>query len=52
MTANTTEKEVRAWQKAVEDARTTIQYLEQRGKEKQKRIRELEAKLKEHGVTP
>lgn len=45
-------KEIRAWQKAVEDARTTIQYLEERGAEKQKRIRELEARLKDLGHTP
>jgi peptidoglycan hydrolase CwlO-like protein len=40
-------KELQSWENAMEAARTTITYLEQRGKEKQKRIRELEAKLTE-----
>lgn len=56
MTANTdlaaARKDAQAWQKAVDDARTTIKYLEERGAQKQKRIREMEAQLKDLGHTP
>jgi peptidoglycan hydrolase CwlO-like protein len=38
-------KELQSWENAMEAARTTITYLEQRGAEKQKRIRELEHQL-------
>lgn len=40
-------KDAQAWSKAFDDARTTIKYLEERGAEKQRRIRELEQHIKE-----
>jgi len=44
--------ELQKWKKAVTDSRKTIQWLEQRGDAKTKRIRELETKIAELGGTP
>ena len=46
------QKELKAWQQAVTDSRSTIKWLEQRGDAKTVRIRELEAQVKELGGTP
>lgn len=40
------------WMKAVDDCKTTLRWLEQRGDAKSKRIRELETKIAELGGTP
>ena len=44
--------ELDKWQNAVAHSRSTIQYLEERSDMKTRRIRELEAKVKELGGTP
>jgi len=44
--------ELEKWQQAVADSRTTIKWLEQRGDAKTRRIRELEAQVKELGGRP
>lgn len=46
------QREVKRWQQAVTDSRTTIVWLEERGDEKSKRIRELEAQVQDLGGTP
>lgn len=48
----TLRKELQSWENAMEAARTTIAYHERRGAQKQKRIRELKAKIIELGGTP
>jgi chromosome segregation ATPase len=44
--------ELDKWQNAVIHSRSTIKYLEERSDAKTKRIRELEAKVKELGGRP
>lgn len=44
--------ELDKWQNAVIHSRSTIKYLEERSDVKTRRIRELEAKVKELGGTP
>lgn len=44
--------ELEKWQNAVIHSRSTIKYLEERSDVKTRRIRELEAKVKELGGTP
>ena len=41
--------EAEKWHKAVDDCKTTLRWLEQRGDAKTKRIRELETKIIEMG---
>lgn len=45
-------RELKAWKNAVDHSRSTIKWLEERGDEKSKRIRELEAQVKDLGGTP
>lgn len=44
--------ELDKWQNAVVHSRSTIKYLEERSDVKTRRIRELEAKVKDLGGTP
>jgi len=52
LTETDLQKQLDQWQQAVTDSRKTIQWLEQRGDAKTKRIRELETKITELGGTP
>lgn len=52
MTAKEMQRELNQWKNAVGHSRSTIRWLEERGNEKNKRIRELESKVKELGGTP
>lgn len=52
MTTAELESELEKWQNAVKHSLSTIKWLEQRGDEKTKRIRELEAHVKDLGGTP
>lgn len=52
MTTAELQTELDKWKQAVTDSRNTIKFLEARGDAKTKRIRELEAKVKELGGTP
>lgn len=52
MTTTELHTELKKWQQAVTDSLNTIKWLEQRGDEKTKRIRELQAQVRELGGRP
>lgn len=46
------QRELDQWKQAVTDAQTTRRWLEERGDRKTRRIRQLEAQVRELGGTP